>query len=190
MKRLCVTTVLLVFSAVAEVAVAAEGAGGHGASLLPFVFSIVNFLLFLFVLYKYALPRIKDFFVERSQQIRQSLQEAEEVRTAAENKLRECEKKLEALDKQVEDIRTLMKKEGEADKERIVREAEREAEIMKSQARTVAEQEIRRAKQELRAELIRLSLEGAEKTLNNTINKDDQIRLIDEYIKEITPQRC
>jgi F-type H+-transporting ATPase subunit b len=190
MRKIGLTTTCLVLCAMAGVAGAAEGSGGHSRSMLPFVFSVINFLLFLLVLYKYALPRIKGFFTERSQKIRQSLYEAEEVRVAAEAKLRECEKKLEVLDKQVEDIRMLMKKEGAAEKERIVREAEREAETIKNQARTVAEQEIRRAKQELRAELIKLSLERAEGTLTSGINKDDQLRLIHEYIKEVTPQRC
>ena len=168
------------------IGVAAEGAGQHHSTLLPFVFQVINFLIFLFVLYKFALPRIRGFFAERSLKIRQSIEEAEAARNAAEQKLRECEKKLEALDKQIQDIRALMKEEGAAEKEKIQKEAQKEAENVASQARIIVDQEIGRAKYELKAELIRLSFEEAEKAINTSITKEDQVRLIREYIKDLT----
>ena len=161
--------------------------GGHGGSTLwSFIFSVINFILFLVVLYIFALPRIKSFYFERSEKIRQALKEAEEAKTLAENKLREYEKKIALLDKEVEEIRKAVEKEGGVEKERIIAAAAKEAEIIKWQAKIIAEQELKQAKAELRKELATLSLERAEKIIKEKINEDDHARLVKDYITQIT----
>ncbi|MDI6776181.1 MAG: F0F1 ATP synthase subunit B [Syntrophales bacterium] len=183
-------TVAIALIAVTEAVAGASQEEYGGSSLWPFVFQVINFLLLLFVLYKLALPRAKGFFAERSQKIHLSLKEAEEAKSLAEKKLREYEEKLIALDREVEDIRNLAEKEGQAEKERIIAEAEKEAESLKKQAKGIAEQEIRRAKEELRREVARLSLEKAEKIIKDTIKESDQECLIVDYTKEITSPPC
>jgi F-type H+-transporting ATPase subunit b len=168
-------------------AACASTEGGHGGSTLwPFIFSVINFILFLVVLYIFALPRIKNFFSVRSEAIQQALKEAEEAKTLAENKLREYEKKIALLEKEVEEIRKALAKEGEAEKERIITTAEKEAETIKWQAKIIAEQELKQAKAELRKELAALSLERAEKIIKEKINEDDHARLVKDYITQIT----
>ena len=179
-------TVVIALATVTEAVADASREGHGGSSLLAFVFQVINFFLLLFVLYKFALPKTKSFFAERSQKIILSLKEAEEAKNLAEKKLREYEEKLSTLYKEVEEIRKLAEREGQADKERIIAEAEKEAELLKKQAKSIAEQEIRKAKEELRREVARLSLESAEKMVKDTINKSDQERLIAHYTKEIT----
>ncbi|MDO8723960.1 MAG: hypothetical protein Q7J31_17285, partial [Syntrophales bacterium] len=76
-------------------------------------------------------------------------------------------------------------KEGQAEKERIIAEAHKEAESLKKQAKAISEQEVRMAKQELRREVARLSLERAEIIIKDTINESDQERLIVDYTKEL-----
>jgi len=170
-------------------AACASQEGGHGGSTLwPFIFSVINFILFLIVLYIFALPRIKSFFFERSEKIQQALKEAEEAKTLAESKLKEYEKKIALLDKEVEEIRKVVEKEGEVEKERIITASEKEAEIIKWQAKIIAEQELKQAKAELRKELAALSLERAEKIIKEKINEDDHTRLVKDYIAQITPK--
>jgi len=90
------------------------------------------------------------------------------------------------LDKEVEEIRKAVEKEGEAEKERIISAASKEAEIIKWQAKIIAEQELKQAKAELRKELATLSLERAEKIIKENINEDDHARLVKDYITQIT----
>lgn len=184
MKALFTTIAVL---ATAGMAIASQEGGREAhQSPWPFIFQVINFFLFLIVLYKFALPRIKNFFFERSQKIRQDLKEAEGAKALAEKRLKEYEQKLASLEKEVDEIRRLMQKEGQAERERIIKEAEREAELIKNQARIIAEQEIKRAKQELKKEVIKLSLGRAGKLIKETINEKDQARLITDYIKHIT----
>ena len=110
--------ILITLCAPAGVACASQEGGHGGSTLWPFIFSVINFILFLIVLYIFALPRIKSFFSERSKKIQQALKEAEEAKTLAESKLKEYEKKIARLEKEVEEIRKAVEKEGEAEKER------------------------------------------------------------------------
>lgn len=171
----------------AGVASASQEGGYGGSQLRLFIFSVINFTLFLIVLYVYALPRTKRFFSERSQKIRQFLKEAEEAKDLAEKKRKEYEEKLASLEKAVEEIRSLVEKEGQAEKERIVVTAEKEAETLRLQAKIIADQELKQAKADLKRELAKLSLERAEKIIKEKIDDDDHARLIKEYITQITP---
>lgn len=165
----------------------ASGEGGHGGfDLWPFVFQVTNFILLLLVLYKFAGPGVRNFFAARSQSIRQSLKEAEDAKLEAERKLQENEAKLKALDKEIEELRTVVENEGRSEKERIIAQAEKEAEAIKEQAKIIAQQEIKRAKQELRKEAARLSLQHAEEMVKGAINDEDQARLRNDYISQIT----
>lgn len=157
---------------------------------MPFVFQVINFVLLLIVLYKLALPKVKGFFVARSQAIIESLQHAEQARKAAEAKAKEYEDKLKALSIEVEQLRKQVESEAAKEKEKIIAEAHKEVEAITNQARLIAEQEIKRAKQELRREAGRLSLERAEAFIREKITDSDRDRFIKDYIKEITAQSC
>ena len=185
--KIIVYTLFLVFVGPIEALATNTGhEGAHGGfDALSFIFQVINFLLLLLVLYKLALPKVKDFFTDRSREIERSLKEAEKAKERAEKELREYEKKLSALDKEIEEIRKMVENEGKAEKERIIKEAKKEAELIKKQAEIIAEQEIKKAKQELRREVARLSLERAEEIIKENIDDKDQARLIKEYIKGI-----
>lgn len=185
MKRLFFSTAVLFTLAAARVA-GASTEGGHAApGIGSLLFPLINFVLFLILLYILAFPRLKNFFVERSSIIRKALQDAEQAKLLAESTFKEYEQKLRNLDKEVQEIREMVKKEGELEKQRIIAEAGREAESLKKQAQYIAEQEVKKAKHELQREVARLSLERAEKMVREHINNDDQIRLITDYITKI-----
>lgn len=180
---------LLLIALVAAPAGAAEAHQG-GTPLLPFVFQVINFFLLLIVLYKVALPRVKGFFVARSQTITESLQQAEDARKAAEAKAKQYEEKLKALSVEVEELRKQVESEAAVEREKIIADAQKEVEAITVQARLIAEQEIKRAKQELRREAGRLALERAEAYIRDKITATDRDRFIKDYIKEITAQSC
>jgi len=178
--------VVLVAHMTAGFAAASQEKGHGGFDLWPFIFQVVNFILFLFVLYKFGVPGVGRFFAARSEKIRQSLKEAEDARAEAERKLQEQQGKLKALGKEVEELRIVVANEGRAEKERIIKQAEKEVEGIKAQAKVIAEQELKRAKQELRKEAGMLSLRRAEEMIKEAINDQDQARLRNDYIGRIT----
>jgi len=169
--------------------VGATGESAHGESQFwPFIFSVINFLLFLIVLYIFAFPRVKKFFFDRSQNILQALKEAEEAKILAEKKFKEYEEKLLSLEKEIEEMRRGVEQEAKLEKEKIISGAKKEAEIIKWQAKIIAEQEVKKAKNELRREVINLALNIAEKIIREKITEQDHNRLIQDYITQITQQ--
>ena len=185
MKQLFFFVTVVIGVTAARMAGASSEAGGHGGADLKFIFSVINFILFLILLYVLALPKAKNFFVDRSKKIRQALEEALKAKTLAEQKLGEYQAKLNALDREVQEIKAAVQQEGEAEKARIITDAEKDAESIKKQAHIIAEHEVQKAKAELQREVARLSLERAEKLIREKINADDQIRLVKDYINNI-----
>ena len=59
------------------------------------------------------------------------------------------------------------------------------AERIKEQAKLSASQEVARAQAELRGEAARLAVQLAEQTLREKIKKDDQDRLVGEYLTKV-----
>ena len=163
----------------------ASSEGGHGGADLNFIFGVINFILFLILLYVLALPKAKNFFADRSNKIRQALQEAEKAKNLAEAKLAEYQAKLNALDREVKEMMATVQQEGEAEKARIISDAEKDAESIKKQAVIIADHEVQKAKAELQKEVARLSLERAEQLIREKINADDQVRLVKDYINNI-----
>ncbi|MCL2761326.1 MAG: ATP synthase F0 subunit B [Desulfuromonadales bacterium] len=128
---------------------------------------------------------VKKALSERRENIAKSLQEAEEMKVAAEQKIAEYDQKLADANKEVEELRAAMREEGLAEKARIIAEAASSAEKIKAQAVKAAEQEIIKAKAELRYEASRLAVQLAEKTLKEVIGADDQGKLVDEYLSKV-----
>lgn len=56
---------------------------------------------------------------------------------------------------------------------------------MITQARSEIEQEVRRAKTELRGEAVHLSLTAAERLLRRSLTEADQRRLVEQTIQEL-----
>ena len=59
------------------------------------------------------------------------------------------------------------------------------AEKIKDQAKTLADQEIVRARAELRDEAARLAVQLAEQTLKGAMRPEDQDRLVGEYLTKV-----
>src|SRR6266576_3344655 len=120
------------------------------------IWTIVCFLVTLFVLKRYAFGPIQKTIDERRERIRQSLAEADRARDEA--------------DAQRERVR----EETEADRQRRLEETKRQIEA-----------ETRRALEQIRREVAELALIAAEKVTRRSLDDKDQRRLIDEAIGEL-----
>ncbi len=99
--------------------------------------------------------------------------------------MEEYDKRLAQIDKEIGEIHRVLREEGENEKARIIREAERMAENIKEQARSTAQQEIRQAQRILREEMTDLAVKMAEEILRKSISKSDQKRLVEEYVAKM-----
>ena len=177
----------------AAVAFASGGEGGHGgghgggaAQMMDMVWRCVNFaILFGIVVWALKKADVKGMLANRSESIAKALNEAEQSKSAAEKKFAEYNAKLASANQEIAEIQAAIRKEGLAEKERIVAEAQTSAARIIEQAQKTAEQEVLKARMELRQEAARLSVQLAEQTLKEKIEANDQNRLVDEYLTKV-----
>ncbi|WP_298432430.1 ATP synthase F0 subunit B [Geobacter sp.] len=170
---------------------AAEGGeGAHhvdtGKQLKDFMWRVIDFAALLALLV-WALKKanVKGALGDRTVAIEKALRDAETARDAAERKLAEYRDKLETANKEVDEIYAAIRREGELEKERIIAEAQAAAEKIREQASAAANQEIVKAKAELRDEAARLAVQMAEQAIREKITKDDQDRLVKDYLTKV-----
>jgi len=183
--------VLLVALATAGFASGGEGGahgGGHGgaAQWKDFMWRCIDFAaLVLIMVWAVKKADMKKALTDRQAGIDKALREADEMKAAAEKKFAEYSAKLAQANKEAEELQKVIREDGLAEKARIVAEAKVAAEKIKDQAKTMADQEIVRARTELREEASRLAVQLAEQTLKSSMKQDDQDRLVGEYLTKV-----
>jgi F-type H+-transporting ATPase subunit b len=149
------------------------------------VWTIIAFGLTFFVLRRFAFGPIQKLIDERRDRIREALDEADKARYEA--------RELRELTKQE-------REEAKAERERILDDSRRQGRAQFEQARAQADDDLkrrleenkreieaenRRMAEQIRRDVVELTLLAAEKVTGKSLDADDQRRLIDETIEEV-----
>jgi F-type H+-transporting ATPase subunit b len=149
------------------------------------IWTIVCFLISLFVLKRYAFGPIQRMIDERRERVRRALDEADEARSQARKLLEEHRELIRGARGEAEEIRSIAKQEADAQLRRVKEEAESERQRRLEETRRQIEAETRRSLEQIRAEVAALSLVAAEKVTRKALDDKDQRRLIEEAIGEL-----
>ncbi|RJP57839.1 MAG: hypothetical protein C4549_04620 [Deltaproteobacteria bacterium] len=149
------------------------------------IWKATNFTILVVLLYKLLANRIKTYFKSRSLSIENAVREAEKTKKEAEKKYEELKERLQNIDKEAENIAELFRKEGLAEKERIIEGAKKEAEKIKRQAVQTIEQEVARAKGMIRKEVAESIFKTAADLISKKQNDNDNKKIIKEYIEKV-----
>ena len=149
------------------------------------VWTLISFGLTLIVLKRYAFGPIQKVIDERRDRIRQSIDEADRVREEARNLLAENQRLIAAGKAQAEAILAEARRVGDAQRERTLAEAQADLERRLEENRKAIEAENQKLVQQIRREVVELTLVAAEKVTGKVLDADDQRRLIDEAVSEI-----
>ena len=170
-----------------ETTTTAEEEEGSLIDVVPglMVWTIITFLIVLWVLRRFAFGRIQGMIDQRRDRIREALDEADKAREEA------------------RELRELVRREREealADRERILDESRRQAQRQFDQARDQADTDLKerleknreeldaenaRLREQIRRDVVELTLLAAEKVTGKVLDEEDQRRLIDETIAEV-----
>ncbi len=149
---------------------------------------VLNFAILVAVLIYFVRKPASEALNGRIDGIKQELSSLETRKKEAEEKLAEYNRRIASLDKEAEDIIAQYRKQGEAARERILRESEKTAAKLEEQAKKNIEQEFKNAKAKLQEDILRKALEKAETLVKEKITTDDQDRLVDEYLDKVVVQ--
>ena len=170
-----------------ETTTTAEEEEGSLIDVVPglMVWTILTFLIVLWVLRRFAFGRIQGLIDQRRDRIREALDEADKARSEA------------------RDLRELVKKERDealAEREKILDESRRQAQRQLDQARERADADLKerleknleeleaentRLREQIRRDVVELTLLASEKVTGKVLDEEDQRRLIDETIAEV-----
>ena len=124
------------------------------------IWTIVCFLIALFVLKRYAFGPIQKLIDERRERIRRALDEADEARDEARTLLEEHRKLIGQARSEAEEILSEARQVGKAMQERVKDETEADRQRRLEETKRQIEAETRRALEAIRSEVAELSLEG------------------------------
>jgi F-type H+-transporting ATPase subunit b len=149
------------------------------------IWTIVAFLITLFVLKRYAFGPIQKTIDERRQRIEQSIAEAESARAEARRLLEEHRSLIGQAREQAEDILSEARKVADAQRARVREETEADRQRRLEETRRQIEAETHRALEQIRTEVAELTLVAATKVTRKSLDDADHRRLIEDAIREL-----
>jgi F-type H+-transporting ATPase subunit b len=147
--------------------------------------TIVTFIVLLLLLKKFVWGPIIDAVDRREQSIKDMIDEAEKTRNEAQEILKGYEDKLagarDEMNKLIEDGKT---RAGKASDE-ILSKAKSEAELQVERAKSEITRERHKAVEELKAQVVKISLSAASRLIKRNLAEQDHRDLIEQTISEI-----
>jgi F-type H+-transporting ATPase subunit b len=149
------------------------------------IWTLIAFGVTLFVLSRFALPRIGEALERRANAISESIDAAERQRAEADKLLQEYRQRLKEAREQAEDIVARARKAAEAAGAEAAAEGRQKREELVAAARRDIEMETRRSLERIRKEVADLTVLATEKVTRKTLDAEDHQRLIEEALKEV-----
>jgi len=164
-------------------------AGGGGLLSFNSGFAIwvaISMVIFLFIMYKFALPPIMKALDDRETNIRESLEAAEKALAKAEEVSKNNEAVLREAEAKAQQIRKDAVKDAEVLRADRIEKTRLEAEKLLSDARATIEQEKKQALAELRKEVITLAIEASTKILKENMDTEKNQKLINTFVDDLS----
>lgn len=163
-----------------------EGGVGHeGKNWMDFTWRLINFVVLAWFLWWLLAKKVKDFFMGRRTDIKTALEKAVADKEEAEKKFKEYESKLTRATEEIDQIRGMIRAQGEVEKVKLIDDAKKAAEKMKEDAKVRMEQEFKNASNQLRKEAVQLSVEMADELLKRNITPADHENMVRDYIDKV-----
>jgi F-type H+-transporting ATPase subunit b len=167
---------------------ASEDSGGSflvspGLGLM--IWTLILFLFTMWVLAKFALPRIQEALERRAAAIRENIEASERQREEADKLLEEYRQRLREAREQADDIVARARKASEAAVAEATADGKIKREELVAAARKDIEVETRRSLETIRKEVADLTVLATEKVTRKTLDEADQKRLVEEALAEV-----
>ena len=145
----------------------------------------ISFLLLLLLMWKFALPAVKEGMNNRTERIRHDLDEAETAKTEAVEVLDGYNAQL--ADAKGEAARIIEEARQSADALKKDQETRLQTELAEARARAAADIEAAKAQAtaDLRGELAQLAVGAASAVVNKNLDPAAQTQLIEDYISSV-----
>jgi F-type H+-transporting ATPase subunit b len=151
------------------------------------VWTLVIFVILVFILSKYAFGPITAAVVAREKALEDAINAAKRDREEAASVLAEHRAKLDALHGEGQKIIADARVAAERVRAELVEQAHAEQASMLARARQEIESEKTRAIAELRREAVDLAIAGASKVIEKNLDQDANRKLVESFLASVTP---
>lgn len=187
MRKLYASLLSLMLALMPSLLIAAEHAeeGEHHGPGMAVVFHAINFAILVGLLFYFLRKPAKEFFASRSTSIRSSIDEAKLRKDEAAKKYAEYEQRLKSIEGEMQTLITGLQKDGELERKRLIETAEQQVAALKSNSERMLQQELRKAKEDLKREAVGLAGQLAEDLIRKNVTPEDQGRLVGQYLEKM-----
>jgi F-type H+-transporting ATPase subunit b len=173
--------------------IAQEGGGDSGGggdflvkpSIGLMIWTLVAFGVTLYLLNRFAFPRIAEALDRRRRAIEESIDHAERTKREADELLEEYRARLREAREQADDIVVRARRAADSLADETKAAASKQREEMLAASRREIEAETRRALDEIRKEVANLTVIATEKVTRKSLTPDDHRRLIEDALGEV-----
>jgi F-type H+-transporting ATPase subunit b len=149
------------------------------------IWTLLAFGITMWVLSRFAFPKISEALEQRAQKIAKNIEESERQRQEADEILAEYRERLKEAREQAEDIVARAKRAGDNARNEATEEGRAKRDELIAAARKDIEAETRRSLEQIRKEVADLTVLATEKVARKTLSEDDQKRLVEEALSEV-----
>lgn len=167
---------------------AALAAGGGGLTDIDTTLAgatVVLFLIFAFVLAKFAWGPLLHMIEEREKSVRHAVESAEKANAEASALLEKHKEMLREAGREREEMIKRAVAESDKLKAELQAKARSESEQIVERAREQINREKNAAIAELRTQVAEIAMEAAAKIVTSSLTPETQRKLVDDYIKEL-----
>jgi F-type H+-transporting ATPase subunit b len=152
------------------------------------IWGTIAFLILLFLMYRTVFPSINKAFKDRRANIEGKLEQAERDREEAEQLLEQYRRRLRDAEDETQRILEEARSNAERVRRDLLAKAEGDAGRELDRARQAIRAERDQAIRQLRNEVGTLAVELATRVVGDSLDRERQLRLVDEYIEELGTQ--
>jgi F-type H+-transporting ATPase subunit b len=152
---------------------------------VPYSIYLMNFALLIALYVKMGKKPLAEGLKSRRESIAKEIEEAQKMKKEAKQRAKKYQAKLEGLDEELASAKQGLIEAGEADKARIVREAEEKAARMNRDAAALLEQETRQIHEDLVNETVEAAVREAEELLKKRVMPEDHERLAEDFLASL-----
>ncbi len=155
----------------------------------PFGAWLINTAILFYVVGRVSARPVSDALKKRKRTIMLGIEEAQKMKEDAATRLEGYEEKLARVDEEIERVKREMREAGEAERERILKEASEKRERMERDARILIDQELKAAREYLIKETVGSAVRSATELLAKHVSPADDERLCQEYLGSVEQSR-
>lgn len=143
----------------------------------------LNFGILAFVLVKFLKDPLMNFLRNQKEELAKEIQELEEGKKKATDRIQEALKLVEKGDEHIETIKKRITDQGKKEKENIIREAHYQGKHMIKESKKKISSQILQAKKDFRADLIDAAIKLAIQRLPEKIKEEDNVILFNKFLE-------